>query len=663
MLRVIAKTFRIGQIHTALQKHKKFCNSSIIPLPYNLSHVCQYATRSKQTSFSEEDTLSYKVQQYLRTNTKCLVADIPGADQCSSNVCNDAYAVHQMLLVISHSLLPKANDVLKLFSLYSVSDHSILQDIISKKSLMMTVKRKIGESVSYMTRDELRHFAETLKEININTSKFLVKIAGFIDLECEKRAWVADIEQCLDLFDILLILYGNNIYRKKQYDMFMALFEKHINSLQPQHLVQVLHYVGIGKKKKISNDFVEKLVRKLDTCYQDLPFQDAGIAAAGIFKSNFKMNESSPFIHKTAHHLESKIRECFSLCDLESYGVVAMMKLIRAAKYRDSKVMSALNTFILHTDINTLSPQVVSHTLALYANSCIYQHEVFTKLEHTVIQHLRAPSQTVRLRDLSRVLWAFSHVNHQCNEDLFKIVDKSLMEFVYNGEVDIYPHFLSSTLFSMAILGHYPEELIKEVFRLKRIQRLQDYQKSKQLSRLLMLNECLKVEAPGLTAVIPNISKNNLPIRTLTDETHHRPSLAMLMKGAVFINQIVGVPVLKLKFPIIHINYASLVYDNSEMKYQDCLVLPDTTNRDHVLHQLNAIKEYSIKRPIAIELLDPHSTLSTSQPVGIVKMKIRLLTQCGWEVKKINSADVENCQGDVQALAALILDELTKEAV
>ncbi|KAK8743781.1 hypothetical protein OTU49_001262 [Cherax quadricarinatus] len=665
MLRVLATTFRVGTTLNKPIKHAYVVSSSDTDfLLHGFSPVRGYAARPKQTLFLEENTLSSKILNYLRTGTKYSVADIPGIDRINSNVCNDAYAIHQMLLVISHSLVPKANDVLKLFSLYAILKHSILQDIISKKSLMVTVKKKVYDSVSLMTQDELRNFAVVLKEMNFQKTRYLMELAGYIDSECEKRAWNGNFEQCLELFDILLILYGNNIYRKKEYDTFMSLFEKHTESFQPQHLVKVLYYVGIGKKKKLSREFIDKLVRKLGVHYQDLSFQDAGIAASGVFKSNIKVDKASPFIIKMVQHFKTKVEECTSIYDLESYGLVAMMKLIRATKFQDIELFPPLNAFIMSTNLNTLSSEVVAHTLALYANTGVYHPEIFTKLQNILIHHLEDPSHTVRLKDLSRILWAFSHVSHQCDKAFFKEIDKYLMEFVYNGEIDTYPHYLSSTLLSMAVLEHYPQELIKETFRPERIHRLQGYQKSKQLSRLLMLNECLKLEFPELILEIPDISKSNLPLRTLTDETNHRPALATLMEGAFLINQIVGASVLKLKFPITHINYASLLFDNSELKDQNCIWLPNSTGqRDHVLQQLSMIKENFFVQHIAIELLDSHTTLSTSEPIGIVKMKMRLLSQRGWEVKKVHSKDVENCQGDVQALATLILNELTKVSI
>ncbi|XP_071550748.1 uncharacterized protein [Panulirus ornatus] len=665
MLRALSVPFKqpfsVWIFQCELQKYMKIFDQPKTSFRmHNHSCIRKYAIKPRVTSFSENDTMSFKVLEHLKTNSECTDASTLSINR--HNSFNSTYATQQMLLVISHSPEVRTNDILKLFSLYEFSKHSIMQDLVSKKSLMMTVKRRVQENISSMTQGELKTFAMIVQKLQFQKIKYLMDIATDICQECKQRALKADLQEAVELFDILYTMYGNNIYKKKEYDIFMALFEKHIASAQPHHLVQILHYLGIGKKKKISKDFVDSLVRELDIHLQDLSFEDAGIAIAGVFKSNVKLDASSSFIQKTVHHLRSKVEKCLPLNDLESYCLVAMIKIIRAARVTDQRLLSSMNAFIMKTDTDALSPQFIAHTLALYANSCIYHPDIFSKFENGMIQHLKAPLQTVRIRDLARVLWCFSHVSHNCSSDFFKIVDESLMEFVHCGETNVYPHFLSDSLFSMAILEHYPQELLKEAFKPNGFQQLQGYQKSKQMSRLLMLNECLKVEVPELTVEVPNISRRNVPTRTLTDEIHHRPALATLMEGAMYINQEVHLPVLKLKFIIPYINYASLVFDSSELSGHDCIKQSDSMcKQNYILRQLQALKEKFNGQLVALELMDSHSTLSgTSQPIGIMKMKMRLMNKCDWDIRRIHVKDLESCHNDIQGVAALILEKLTK---
>ncbi|KAK3887787.1 hypothetical protein Pcinc_008115 [Petrolisthes cinctipes] len=108
----------------------------------------------------------------------------------------------------------------------------------------------------------------------------------------------------------------------------------------------------------------------------------------------------------------------------------------------------------------------------------------------------------------------------------------------------------------MAILGHYPPRLIKEAYQPQKMIALQGFQRSKPLSRILMLHEIIKVEQPELCVDIPVVSKKDMPTRTITDELRYRPALATLMEGATVLNDELGSPVFKLTFPVPHFNYS-----------------------------------------------------------------------------------------------------------
>lgn len=170
------------------------------------------------------------------------------------------------------------------------------------------------------------------------------------------------------------------------------------------------------------------------------------------------------------------------------------------------------------------------------------------------------------------------------------------------------------------------------------------------------------MEVPGFTVTVPNVSATDLPTRTFADETNFRPDLASLMKGAVWINETVGASILTLRFPVFHIRYASLVFNDSELDNVD----PDkplefSQQQAHILHQFVALKEKLQNKKLAIELLDPECKVyGTSEPIGLIKLKLRLMTQTGWSVAVINAEDINNCKNDVRAIAAVILNNLKR---
>lgn len=441
-----------------------------LPIVQQLNLVRCYGIRHSHISFVEENTLSFKILEHMRISDKYATALTK--EKISSSSSNSSQAVKQMLLVIAHNPDVKTSDVLQLFSLYASSGRFITQDMISNKSLMTEAKHKILQSFPQMTENELKNLAYMLKELEFGKSGYLQSLVKGINEECLKRALACDLPASLRLFDILLILHGNRIYKKREFNTFLSLFEANVHTAHPHHLVQILYYIGLGKKRKLSEEFSQIIIGKLNKHLDDLAFKDLGIAVAGIFKSNVKVGKGSAFIKKVADLVKHRLEESVPLTDIEIFGLVAMIKLIRAARFHDDDLLSSVKSFVMSCDESILNAQIVPHILAMFSNSNVYDQEIFDKLENLILKFIRAESHELRMRDLTKVLWCFSHVGHKCSIHTLEMFDESYMEFIHNGEVARSPYFLSDALFSMAILQHYPEALIKEAFKPTMIQGL-----------------------------------------------------------------------------------------------------------------------------------------------------------------------------------------------
>lgn len=449
-------------------------NNKVIPRPVSfVQHMNlfrHYGIRHSHVPFVEEDTLSFKILEHMRISDKYATANT--MEKIEKNSSESSQAIKQMLLVIAHNPDVKTSDVLRLFSLYASSGRFLSQDLISNKSLMSEAKHKILQSFPWMTENELKNLAYLLKELEFEKSGYLQYLVKGVNEECLKRALASDLPESLRLFDILLILHGNAIYRKREYTTFISLFEANLDTAHPHHLVQILHYIGLGKKKKLSKEFIQLIIGKLDKHLDDLTFRDLGIAVAGIFKSNVKLNRTSAFVKKVADCMKCKIKESVLLTDIEIYALVSIIKLIRVARFHDDDLLSTVKLFVMSCDESVLNAQIVPHILAMFSNCNVYDQEIFDKLENQVLKLIRAESHELRMRDLTRVLWCFSHVGHRCNIQTLEVFDEAFMEFIHKGEVARSPYFLSDALFSMAILRHYPEALIKEAFKPEIIQGL-----------------------------------------------------------------------------------------------------------------------------------------------------------------------------------------------
>lgn len=422
-----------------------------------------YGIRPKQAFYSDEGTLTSKILDHIRCSAE-KTGDVWVPQY--ANQSNSAHTIYQMLLVIAHSLEVNSGDIISTFSLYLTSDHSILKDLISRKTLMNDVGRKVKQNLSAMTLDELKTFAQIMKELDYKKTTYLVGLVSAIDLECEHRALqpTTSYEQSVELFDILLSLHGNRICQKKQFDVFMSLFETHIESASPLELVHILHFIGLGKKGKLYKEFVLSVVKLLGEHIDRVSFVDAGIAATGIFKACVKLNSDSQFLLKIAEHLNCVFKRKPKLSDFESYSFIGMIKLLRAARYLNEDFLNSVSNFVMEADEEFLSPEVIAHILALYSNMSVYHPEVYTKLEHVVLVHL-STSPLVRLKDLARVLWCFSHTRHRCSQKFLDIAEKNILDFLEHSKPTGYPQFLAGSLLSMAILGHCPPKLLTKAYQ------------------------------------------------------------------------------------------------------------------------------------------------------------------------------------------------------
>lgn len=439
---------------------KNLCRSS------SVIKLQKYALR-------EENTLSKKVIEYMRSNPEYATSFTSTCDHIGVTSPLNTFETHQLILRIADSKESKPCEILSLFTQYVSQKQDILQDGYTKRKILLTIKERVFQTLPQMTFDDLRKLALILKYLNFKEDRYLTDVAIAIDNECVKRASMVDLEQCLKFYEILLSLHGSHLHGKKQFNVFQSLFVMHTAKAKPHHLVQILHYIGAARKNRLNKEYIKVFITKLQEIFEQLSFIDAGIALEALFKCNIKLDKSFLLVRKTTKCLQMKVDELEMLSDLESYAFVAMIKVLRAARYHEKALLRSVSNFVVKSDANNFKPQVLAHTLALYANSQVYDPDVFTKLECLMLKHLSEHSHYIRSKDVSRLLWSFSHVGHKLKDNCLETVEKVLAGLLHKGEFDYYPEHLSGSLFSLAVLGHYPRELIEEAFKPHNIEKLQ----------------------------------------------------------------------------------------------------------------------------------------------------------------------------------------------
>ncbi|CAL4116037.1 unnamed protein product [Meganyctiphanes norvegica] len=625
--------------------------------------------------YIEEETMTYKIIKHIRSDPNFASQNDIRLVKLDGNYLDTTHAVQQKLLVIAHSPNVKPDEILNLFALYTISKKSIMQDVINDQQLMTAVRMKIRNMLTEMDIEQLASFSTYLKQLRSQSVRYIMSIASDIARECERRALESPLPQTLELFDILMILYGNNVFRKKPYETFSSIFESYIDSAPPHHLVQISHYIGLGKRKKIVNiresEMIDNLVDRLEKEFESLSFIDAGIAISGLFKVNAKFKPDNIFLEKVVECLKARAEsgEGWKEHSLESYCFVSMLKLLRSSKYHENKkfedLIPALKKFVLKLDDMALSPQGLSHLIAIFSTSNIYDKKLFEKLVSIAAEHIKSFSigqNDMRLKDLSKFLYSMSHTGHTYSKEFLMACEGALWESLHNGDAAKHPYYLCDALLSMAISGHFNKSLLQEAFNPSFVHsELRAHQRSKRLARLQILYEYLKYELPDFKVQPPNISETDVPKRSIREEVHYRPVLAQISDAIAWFNEQIGIKLIFLKFPVPFINYASVVLDLNDV--DNLLENFDGlgNNGHHILNQLSNVKENTQRNFINLEILDPHTGINNCKwPTGLVKLKMKILEHRGWGIVRLRESECTRLGDDHSLLAAMILDKLCK---
>lgn len=655
----------LGHIKSHSRKFAKIC----IPQNYiSLRYI-------QSQAFIEEETMTYKIIEHIRSNPKFASQKDIRLVNFDENYLDITHAVQQKLLVIAHSPNVQPDDIFKLFALYTTSKKSIMQDVINEQQLMTSVRMKIRDLLPEMDIKQLASLSMYLKQLRSQSVRYIMNIASDVARECEQRALESPLPLTLELFDILMILYGNNVYRKRPYETFSFIFESYIDSAPPHHLVQISHYIGLGKRKNIDSvkesEMIDNLIDRLENEFESLSFVDAGIAISGLFKINAKFKPENKFLEKVVECLKARAESCegWTGNSLECYSFVSMLKLLRSSKYHENDkfevLIPILKNFVLDLDDSALSPQALSHLIAIFSTSNIYDKELFDKLVLIAAEHIKSFSvgqNDMRLKDLSKFLYSMSHTGHTYSKEFLLSCEGALWESVHNGEAAKHPYYLCDALLSMAISGHFNKSLLQEAFNPSFVlNELKAHQRSKRLARLRLLYEYLRYELPDFKVQPPDISDTDVPKRSIREEVYYRPILTQVSKSIAWINEQIGEKMLTLKFPVPFINYASVVLDLNDI--EDVLENFDTVgiNGHHIINQLSNIKENTGRNLVNLEIMDQHTGINkSSTPTGLVALKQSILEHQGWGVVRMSELECSHLGDESSLLAALILDKLCK---
>ncbi|RXG54132.1 hypothetical protein Avbf_14194 [Armadillidium vulgare] len=633
-------------------KRKRVCNWSSVTSPlYFKTQQRNYSLKLYSQYVGEEKTWSHNILEYIKSENNVFRDDcFVNTESEIKNVFDCESAIKQLQSIILHSQESHPEEVIKLFSLYQSYARSKLDQTYRRKESSKLMHLKIQTAILSMSFDQLCHFSTVLKNVLGYNIEFFSQLATFLFEECFTR-----VENCQSLSEIIqyfLIgfhLFENSVSRQHVFFDFVSLFHKYIDEASASQLSQIIYFCGLSKKNSLS-EISALASSNLVSKFNEISFIESGIALNGLFRLNFKLDSDAGLLIK--EKILQKIdmeNGSISLDNVSAFAFVSLIKYLRLIGYGDEELMNAMKSFIKHLDKNICNPQFVSHVISLFANSNYYDPDVYSNLSDSFFKHLRSSDEVVRIKDISRVIWALSHAQHTCKpEDLELIVD-TIYEFSMSGDFITHAsHAVDSTLY-LATLDVYSEKLLKQVLQPQIEEKFKEKSRVRYLSRMAVLKEVQKTFFPSLDVTLSAVSQENFVPRNLMKEFQYRPAMECMHRAANWLRDECRTRVFEFKFLVPHIHHCSMVFTNSCVRGEP---FNATDTGKHVLNNLLPYKDVKI----AVDVDDSNTALNNGERTsGLEALKRKLLRMNGWTVKVLSSKEIESCGNDDQAVAALIL--------
>lgn len=407
-----------------------------------------------------------------------------------------------------------------------------------------------------------------------------------IDDECCKLLGVLSAGEIFNLLHSLMRT-GINIATLKLYKSSLLALRKNLerDCLGKEEILQLLFFEGLAKKlakKQI------KLLLKILPPLQDLSLMEKIVVAHTTFKCSVKLESQD------ARSLEKQLERNASELVEDPPILSTICKALSYAGTSDEFSLDNLDRGILGS-LRIFSIIDSAHILSLYAqanqqNSKITQR-LFSDSMSQIIED-RNKVISVRIKDVDRLVWASSLLNHVLNEthkeELTLYVQRRYREFAQS------PYLLINTLLALWMLNCRLYEIIDKCLSDRVFEMVKAEKKLwKRVARLHLLLVCVKIEWP----------ERSLP-RELFELTKVEPKvLKPLKKLCRLIEQLeneLGINEIKIDCPVEGIYIAGISFAHKEKSFH-------------------------------VDLLNETTCFKATEiPHGLTNLKLRLLGKIGY---------------------------------
>ncbi|CAD6997659.1 uncharacterized protein LOC101460731 [Ceratitis capitata] len=510
--------------------------------------------------------------------------------------------------------------VIRYADYFPITDTRYLQRELNKISPHQ-LPALIVFAFSYRASADPNKFASVLNELDATAIKLFSKM---------------DVDTILRTLYAFLYLMPNWITRMDFYERAMGYLATNANAenTTKEKFVQICFYLGLEKNHKTQNDkiFYNFLNDHLETYLDKLSTLDLVTVASATFKTSTRV-ESETFKNRLKQELLK-----LSLEDSTNDALlVTLIKAMRFQRVRSKEICEHLKKYCAPDIADRLQIRGCIHLFAYFADNLYDDKSSIQPLVKQCLHRINASlkcdlqNENIRGKDIATFLWCCAQLNCSISKNDLKSIDMVLFNKIEQNE---YRHFrdqLVDSCLSLWMLGYKSHDLIEEAVSLKLNARLNNKKDLRDLpkveSRLQVLLSAVAIEEPTWRF------KN--------------------LKGTPEINIETPAPPYLLKDRFNFVDIANKIEEQPSV-ISSKLVCP--INGINIPSILVSYKEPANMK-VFIELLPEEQILQFSQsPMGVLSLKIRLLTSLGCKVVTLSPKEYKDESKSLDILALNIGD-------
>ena len=522
--------------------------------------------------------------------------------------------------------------------LYETSDEAGTLSIRFAKHIALE-RQKVCDQVStevkysdYFPISDLRYFEKELRKTskeqlaaviiyaftyrsNADPSKFAI-ILNELDRHAVNNVGEMNADTILRTLYAFLFLIPNWMTRLDFYGPAMQrLFEEFQKSegKSKEHFVQMCFYMGLSKRQTRFNvnKMLETLLNEhLGGYLKELSTLDMALVSNAAYKTST--------IVKDKEFEERLLKEVLDISTAENVDdalLVTFIKSMRLQRLHSPAVCEHITNICQNSvKLQQLQPKGKVHLFAYLAENLWDSNDCTQPLIESITEHIALArrndstyAQSIRGKDIDTFLWACAQLNCSLSSVQLRSIENSLIEKLQANEFKYFPDQLVNSCLSLWTLGFKAKELLQAAVQLKSESFSKRHQ-PKVDSRLTVLLSAAQIEEPAWcstvikgfesfkpTAKVPAYLLNNHDIP-------YQDILSQILNEEAVASANISCPINGINIPGIHIKFA----------------LPESSQ-------------------IFLEFLTPTQMLHFSkEPVGILRLKLRLLQTKGCKVKVVS---------------------------